>query len=214
MAASASGPLAAIAAASSRAAATAPPGSATRLTSPTRVRALGGDRVAGQRQLHREAVRDPPRQPHQRAAGRHEPALDLRDAELGVARGDDQVARERDLEAAGDREALDRRDDRLAPAGAARSRRTRGSPTYGRSPATNAFRSMPAQKPSPAPVSTPTRSPSSPSSSSSAAATPSATAALTALRASGRLSVISRTPSRRSVEDRAACSARRHARTA
>ena len=56
------------------------------------------------------------------------------------------------------------------------------SPTHGRSPVTNAFRSMPAQKPRPAPVSTPTESASSSSSWSSAAATPSAIAALTALR--------------------------------
>ena len=34
---------------------------------PDLVRALGADRVAGQRQLHREVVRDPLRQPHQRA---------------------------------------------------------------------------------------------------------------------------------------------------
>ena len=73
------------------------------------------------------------------------------------------------------------------------------SPTHGRSPVTKALRSMPAQKPAPAPVMTPTaRSPSA-SSSSSAAATPSASARLTALRASGRLSVMSSTPSRRSV---------------
>src|SRR5919206_974591 len=73
------------------------------------------------------------------------------------------------------------------------------SPTYGRSPATNALRSMPALKPRPVPANTPTVSPSSASSASSAAATPSASARLTALRASGRLSVMSRTPSRRSV---------------
>ena len=80
---------------------------------PDRVRALGGDRVAGERQLHREVVRDPLREPDQRAGGGDQPALDLRDADLRVARRDDQVAGERDLEAAGDREALDRRDDRL-----------------------------------------------------------------------------------------------------
>src|SRR5919199_4999315 len=73
------------------------------------------------------------------------------------------------------------------------------SPTYGRSPATNALRSMPALKPRPVPASTPTVSASSASSASSAAASPSASARLTALRASGRLSVMSRTPSRRSV---------------
>src|SRR3954447_17538801 len=73
------------------------------------------------------------------------------------------------------------------------------SPTHGRSPVTNALRSMPALKPLPAPVITPTvRSPSA-SSSSSASATPSASARLTALRASGRLRVIRRTPSRRTL---------------
>ena len=71
--------------------------------------------------------------------------------------------------------------------------------TCGLSPATNALRSMPAQNEPPAPVRTPTLSSSSASSSSSAAATPCASALLTALRAWGRLRVISRTPSRRSV---------------
>ena len=46
--------------------------------------------------------------------GGHERALDLRDAELGARGGDDQVAGQRDLEAARDREALDRGDERLA----------------------------------------------------------------------------------------------------
>src|SRR5919205_584166 len=73
------------------------------------------------------------------------------------------------------------------------------SPAHGRSPVTNALRSMPALKPLPAPVRTPTVRSSSPSRVSSAEPMPSATARLTALRASGRLSVTSRTPSRRSV---------------
>src|SRR5215218_5931332 len=73
------------------------------------------------------------------------------------------------------------------------------SATHGRSPVTNAFRSMPALNPLPAPVITPTLRLSSASSASSAAAIPSASAVLTALRASGRLRVIRRTPSRRSV---------------
>src|SRR4051794_26873074 len=71
--------------------------------------------------------------------------------------------------------------------------------TRGLSPATNALRSMPALKPLPAPVRTPTVRSSSASSASRAAATPCASAALTALRASGRLRVMRRTPSRRSV---------------
>src|SRR4051794_26647649 len=73
------------------------------------------------------------------------------------------------------------------------------SPTHGRSPVTNALRSMPAENPLPAPVSTPTCSSGVSSSSSRASATPWASAPLTALRASGRLSVMSRTLSRRSV---------------
>src|SRR4051812_41743473 len=67
------------------------------------------------------------------------------------------------------------------------------------SPATNAFRSMPEEKPLPAPVRMPTRSSSSSSSRSSAAPIPFAIAALTALRWSGRLSVISSTPPSASV---------------
>src|SRR5258705_258000 len=80
-----------------------------------------------------------------------------------------------------------------------RRRQRERSEASGLWPPTNAFRSIPEEKPLPAPVRTPTLSSSSASSSSSAAATPSASAALTALRASGRLSVTSRTPSRRSV---------------
>jgi hypothetical protein len=45
-------------------------------------------------------VGDAPGQAKQRAARRDEAALDLGDAEAGLAGGDDQVARERDLEAA------------------------------------------------------------------------------------------------------------------
>ena len=43
--------------ASSSAASTAPPGSASAVDEPELVRALGGDRVAGERELHRDAVR-------------------------------------------------------------------------------------------------------------------------------------------------------------
>src|SRR4051794_36648166 len=73
------------------------------------------------------------------------------------------------------------------------------SPIHGRSPVTNALRSMPAEKPLPAPGRMPTWSSCVSSSSSSASATPWASAPLTALRASGRLSVMSRMLSRRSV---------------
>src|SRR3954469_7797536 len=73
------------------------------------------------------------------------------------------------------------------------------SPTHGRCPVTNALRSMPAENPLPAPVRMPTCSSWVSSSSSRASATPCARSPLTALRASGRLSVISRMLSRRSV---------------
>ena len=103
-----------------------PPGSVSRLTIPISCRALGADRVAGEGELHRQVVRDPARQPQQRAGGGDQPALDLGDAEARVARGHDQVARERDLEPAGQRVALDRGDQRLARRRARRCRRSRG----------------------------------------------------------------------------------------
>src|SRR5689334_18483244 len=81
---------------------------------PELVAALGGDRVAGQGQLHRDAVGDPARQAHERAAGGDERALDLGDPELRLAGRDDEVAGQRDLEPAGHREALDGGDERLA----------------------------------------------------------------------------------------------------
>ena len=78
------------------------------------VEALGGQRVAGEGQLHDDVVGHPPGQAQQRAAGGDERALGLGDPHLGALGGDDQVAGERDLHAAGDGEALDRRDQRLA----------------------------------------------------------------------------------------------------
>src|SRR5215218_152557 len=74
---------------------------------------LGGNRVPGQCHLHGDVERDATRQAQQCAAGGDETALDLRDAQLGLARGDDQVTRQCDLEPAGDGEALDRGDQRL-----------------------------------------------------------------------------------------------------
>src|SRR4051812_33254864 len=78
------------------------------------VAALGADRITGQGQLHRGALRDAPRQTQERAAGGHERPLHLRDPELRRATGHDQVARERHLQPAGHGEPLDRRDQRLA----------------------------------------------------------------------------------------------------
>ena len=93
------------------------------------VEALGGHRVAGERQLHDDVVGHAPRQPQQRAAGGHERALGLGDPHFGALGGDDQIAGERDLHAAGDGEALDRRDQRLARRRAGRCRRSRGRRT-------------------------------------------------------------------------------------
>ena len=68
------------------------------------------------------------------------------------------------------------------------------------SPARNAFRSMPAQKLPPAPVRTATDRAGSSSSSCTASASPKLTARLIALRACGRLIVMTSVRPRRSVE--------------
>src|SRR4051794_37665121 len=73
----------------------------------------GGNELAGERPLHGEVVRDPLWQPDQAPAGRDEAALDLGQPELRVLGGHDHVAGKGDLEAAGDRVSLDRRDQRL-----------------------------------------------------------------------------------------------------
>ena len=96
---------------------------------PELVEALGGERVAGQRQLHDDVVGHPPRQAQQRAAGGDERALGLGDAHLRALRGDDQVAGQRDLHAARHREALDRGDQRLARGALGDARRSRGRRT-------------------------------------------------------------------------------------
>ena len=72
-----------------------PPGSVRRETMP--ISARRARRRSGRRsgQLHREVVRDPARQAQQRPGAATRPALDLGDAEAGVARGHDQVARAR-----------------------------------------------------------------------------------------------------------------------
>jgi hypothetical protein len=148
----------------------------------------------------------PPRQAQERAARRHERPLDLRDPELGARGGHDQVARERHLEPAGHREALDRGDDGLrGPRRVMPAKPRVGWWTV--SPRTNAPRSMPAQKKPPAPVRTATDSSGSASSRSSASPTPWEIAASTALRTCGRFSVMSRTPPRRSVRTAGAAAA-------
>ena len=91
----------------------APPGSASRLTRPTACArsASIGSPVSASSIARWYGIRRGRRISAPPAAT--SAALDLGDAEAGVARGDDQVADERDLEAAGDGEALDRRDQRL-----------------------------------------------------------------------------------------------------
>ena len=127
--------------------------------------ALSEDRLAGERQLHRHVVGQRARQAQQRAAGGHERALDLGDAEL-ARHGRRRSGR---TPSATSRPPATAKPSIAAISGLTDARRTMPakprSPTQGRSPVTNAFRSMPAQKPLPAPVSTPTLSPSSPSSS-------------------------------------------------
>ena len=75
---------------------------------------LGGEAVAGQREFERLLVRNAVRQPEQSPAGRHQPAFDLGDAELGVLRRDHQIGGQHDLGAAGQRVAFDGGDHGLA----------------------------------------------------------------------------------------------------
>jgi hypothetical protein len=78
------------------------------------VGALGREIEApGERQLHRDVARQLAWQAEQPARGGDEVALDLRDAEHRGARRDQQIARQRDLGAAGERRSVDRGDDRL-----------------------------------------------------------------------------------------------------
>ena len=111
---SASGPFLARRAASSSATVDGRAGLGEAVDDAELVEALGGQRVAGERELHDHVVGHPPGQAQQRAAGGDQRALGLGDAQLGALGGDDQVAGERDLHAAGDGEALDRGDQRLA----------------------------------------------------------------------------------------------------
>src|SRR5207244_6906092 len=82
----------------------------------TRMGVLGGDGFAGERHLHGDAVGPAALEAKQCTAGGEEPNFDLRDAETSAARRHEQVAGERDLETAGDGEALDRCDQRFAAA--------------------------------------------------------------------------------------------------
>ena len=79
--------------------------------------ALGLGRIhhaAGQDQVHRLGLADRARQPLRAADAGNDAELDLGLAELRVVGGDDDVAHHRELAAAAEREARDRRDHRLA----------------------------------------------------------------------------------------------------
>ena len=116
------------------------PGSVKRATMPYCERLLGGDRVGGDRHLHRLAVADAARQPQQPAGGGEQPDARLGNPELGALGGDEQVARQRQLQPTGEREPLDRADQRL------RRAPFRMNCIIGpmSSPRPNALRSMPA----------------------------------------------------------------------
>ena len=74
---------------------------------------LGVDGVTGHGQFERHRHGQPLGHADQSARPGDEPTLGLGDAEGGVVGGHHQVAREHDLEAAGQRRAVDGRDDRL-----------------------------------------------------------------------------------------------------
>ena len=84
----------------------------TRLTSPSWSARCAVDRVAVDRELGGEGQRDAFRQADQGAGG-EQAAVHLRNAELGLFGGDDEVARQHDLETTGEREPVDGRDDWL-----------------------------------------------------------------------------------------------------
>src|SRR2546428_4400540 len=77
------------------------------------VRFGGRDPAAGQQHAHRGLERDRARQPMHAALERHAADARLRQSELGVLGRDDDVAGQRQLEAAAQREAVHRRDERL-----------------------------------------------------------------------------------------------------
>ena len=81
--------------------------------------ALGLGRVhhaAGEDQVHRLGLADRARQPLRAADARDDAELDLGLAEFRVVGGDDEIALHRELAAAAERKARDRRDHRLARA--------------------------------------------------------------------------------------------------
>src|SRR3954451_19763129 len=201
---SASGAFFEICAASSRAASTAPPGSATTSTSPSRSpsSAVTGSPVS-------TSFIAAPWPTRRGSRSRAPPAATSERLTSGTPSFASRAATMRSQASALSSPPATAKPSTAAISGLRDARWTMPakprSPPHGRSPVTNALRSIPAQKKPPAPVRTPTLRPSSASSSSSPAAIPSASGRLTALRASGRLSVMTRTLSRRSVRT-AGCS--------
>ena len=154
--------------------------------------------LAGQRDFHGEVIRDPLRQPEQAAGTGHQAAPDLGQAELGGLARHHQVTGERELEPARQRVALDSRDDRLdwrplrdaAEAAVSGSRGVAGQETLEIHAGAEGA-AGPGQDENLTSLLA--------SNSSSAAAMPRATAPLTAFLASGRLMVMTATPSLTSV---------------
>ena len=123
---------------------------------PGRVQPLRRVVLAGQRDLHGQVIGNALRQPDQSARGGGQAPPDLGRAEPGRLAGHDQVTGQGQLEPAGQRVALDRRDQRLGRRPldeAAEAGPSRRGHVAGRKP----LRSMPAQNVPPAPVSTSTR---------------------------------------------------------
>ena len=79
---------------------------------PEREGALGIDRIAGEQQLGRASVADQPGQSLGPAPARDDPELDLGLTEARGARREPDVARERELASAAERDAVDCRDHR------------------------------------------------------------------------------------------------------
>ena len=119
-------------------------------------RLAGGDELDGGRRRHQ------PRQAHRAAGARDDAEGDLRQADRGRRHGHAEAAGERDLEAAAERGAVDRRDPglRRAPRCAARGRA--GAAARGGLP--NSLTSAPAMKVRPAQTSTTASTPGSASS--------------------------------------------------
>ncbi len=82
---------------------------------PDLLRAAGVERLAGQDEVERRGETDDARQPRASAPGREDPEADLGQADLGLlrVRHEPVVARERELGAAAEARAVDRRDRRV-----------------------------------------------------------------------------------------------------